>query len=242
MKELAFLLYTSIFTLEKPPSLLQIEGRQHKNQIEIGNTVLTFLDNCQPFITDGMQRFSPGYPSYFSYKRQLLKNYYVSANYHFFFQNRRQFDLMPVQVGRTTVVNYNHASVALGRGFRDRNLLLILTGNLLYRWGKGQDVLTKCINSRVDITPPYTRHPREEIIESSGYHSPGLGFGADLNYIILNRISLGINVQYAYFFEHNRLSNNQIKLETYPPDPDRYFTFQPNRQLLTLHFQVGVLF
>ncbi len=235
MKEILLLLYTSVFTYEKPPKLLEIENRLNKNHIEFGNSYVALIN----YMGTDLTRFKPGLPSYFSYTRNVLPKYSIGINYQYFYQDTLYFT--DLDIGKNITTSYNLIGLNFGRRIKDGNVLLLIKGELSYKWGDGHTVLTKF--KQGTLGPDSIHTLPDEIVKSrSGFSSLGIGFSTELNYILLNRISLGASASYSYFFETSGLSNNKLLIVSNSNVGTHYYDYQPNRQMFIIHLKMGVLF
>jgi len=228
MKEIILLLYTSMFTVDKPDALMKLDSITHRNWIEIGRTSVAFIGKGGQI----MLPYKAGYPSFFTYKYQLRKRGLICIEYHYYNENNLPYFSL-TDVGKNLRSSYKLASLGYTYLLRDGNLRILLGGDIAYRWGKGHDVLTQYIQQPGPNPPIIT-------IENTPFNSPGIGFSTEFNYVFLNRITTGVSAHYEYFFEKSQLAQNKLKFDD--NSEESYYDYKVNKQLLALHLKIGVLF
>lgn len=138
-------------------------------------------------------------------------------------------------VGNILSTDFKVVNLRFGLPIRDEHFLIIPSLNLGYRWGQGHQVLME-YTSGLPPTPS-TFHT-----EFSRFSSLSIGANIEMMYFIYKGFSVGLNLNYSYFFESSHLSDNHIEL--YPNDPLNkiYRDFSPDCKIFRTALTAGYLF
>ena len=196
--------------------------RQHRLELGVSYTSIYFLSSKTN------NYFNNYYANYFgnipnptgchaSYN--LNKAYSISLNfggYGIFPGNR---DKIPA----ITQINFLNLGISLNRKIlQHKNFKILATTSLSKRWGQ-----------EVVLLGYYNPSGFCSISDYSEYKSLGIGGGANFNYTMRNRFILGLEVQYAHYFEKPNLSNNY--------DSEFYSNYKPLKDMIIGNLKASVL-
>lgn len=217
---LLLFVHFNLFAVRKDPSY-----SFRRVTLEIGNTYVDMYGNDNDFY----QKVVYG-PKFFSVTAYVYKPYFISAQYnhvyvgtHYYLDNiSTPANMTP---GSTLAYYFRCYRLNVGRTFKLKNFTFNPHLSFNRRFGLGELFFVDTVRS----------HPWGGTIESrSEYRSNGVGIGLGINYLIRNRITLGIEANFNYNFEK---INPQPGTTINPSD----YGFKPSRWFSLLNYKIGYL-
>jgi hypothetical protein len=223
-----FVILLILFILFNPnlfsTNMHSVDSNQRKLALGIGNCYLNMIGNDE----DGFRR------SYYS------KLYSVSAYFHRAkFVNVQYCNLAiatkyaeehldfnsQMTPGKTLFYYYNLVKLNVGNSFKYENFQFSPYFSFNKRFGFGEEFFVDTISASLW---------GEYVTSRSEYNSLGIGIGLSVDYVIKNRVTIGVESSYNYNFEK---IHPQPGTSINPTD----YGFTPSKKSTLFHFKVGYL-
>lgn len=210
----------NLFAIKKEPS-----NNIRRVTLEIGNTYADMYGNDNDFY----QKVIYG-PKFFSVTAYAHKPYFIGVQYnkisigtHYYVDNLSNPSNM--KPGSTLVYSFGCVRINAGRSFKLKNFILNPYLSYNRRFGNGEEFFVDTVRGSLW---------GEYLTSRSEYRSNGIGIGLGINYLIKNRITLGIEANLNYNFEKiNPQPGTTIK----PSD----YGFKPSRWFSLVNYKIGYL-
>lgn len=202
----------------------KVDSNFRRFSIEIGNCYLNMIGNDDDWYKKSLDSklFSiTGYFHQSKFANIQYCNLFVPTQYYINHIDNPS-KMIP---GSTLKYVFNILKVNFGNSFKYRNMHISPYFSFNRRFGFGEEFFVDTIAASIW---------GEYLTSRSEYRSNGIGAGLIINYIIKNRISIGIEGNYNYNFE---------KIHPQPGtsiNPSEY-GFSPTRKSSLFHFKLGYL-
>lgn len=223
-----------ILLLVASASCLFAQDIKNKFRITVGRTSVALIGNPGAILNS----YNKYYPTSFSIGKILTHNQVLTVSGYTYSDEGKHYYLDLAKLGTDLRVDFQSVSISYGIALKSGRFMAIPALTLGYRFGNGSEVLTAYKRDSFDNAGNY--YPTTFKTAQNRYSSLGVGINTELSFTLFKHLILGVRYHYAYFFEKTRIDNPVFTTNFWGTNAS--YTYAPNKQVLSVHWLLGVAF